>query len=104
MLVPLSPLPYPTSPLSQVGDQTLAFRLMGTDMYTHMSRTVAPTAAVARGIALLQMARLLTCSLAGEAALSFIGNEWGHAPARSKGRLREAVSGHHRLVRLHRTA
>ena len=60
-----------------VGDQTLAFRLMGREMYDHMGRAT-PNVVVERGIALLKMIRLLTFSLAGEAWLYFIGNEFGH--------------------------
>ena len=62
---------------SLVGDQTLAFQLMGAAMYDHMGRGSADFI-VERGIALLKMIRLLTFSLAGEAWLSFIGNEFGH--------------------------
>ena len=62
---------------SLVGDQTLAFQLMGAAMYDHMGKT-DPSPVVERGIALLKMIRLLTFSLAGEAWLSFIGNEFGH--------------------------
>ena len=73
-------------------------------MYLEMSLHAPPTAAVARGMALLHMSRLLTCrstlptptptptpnpnpnstrnpticSLGGEAHLNFIGNEFGH--------------------------
>ncbi len=62
---------------SLVGDQTLAFQLMGAEMYWHMGRGDG-NVVVERGIALLKMIRLLTFSLAGEAWLSFIGNEFGH--------------------------
>jgi 1,4-alpha-glucan branching enzyme len=62
---------------SLVGDQTLAFQLMGAEMYWHMGRGDG-NVIVERGIALLKMIRLLTFSLAGEAWLSFIGNEFGH--------------------------
>ncbi len=62
---------------SLVGDQTLAFRLMGAAMYEHMGRDDT-NFVVERGTALLKMIRLLTFSLAGEAWLSFIGNEFGH--------------------------
>ena len=62
---------------SLVGDQTLAFQLMGAEMYWHMGRGDT-NVVVERGIALLKMIRLLTFSLAGEAWLSFIGNEFGH--------------------------
>jgi len=62
---------------SLVGDQTLAFQLMGAEMYRHMGRGDG-NVVIERGIALLKMIRLLTFSLAGEAWLSFIGNEFGH--------------------------
>jgi 1,4-alpha-glucan branching enzyme len=60
-----------------VGDQTLAFRLMGDSMYFHMQKGHADLR-VERGIALHKLIRLLTFSLAGEAWLSFMGNEFGH--------------------------
>ena len=60
-----------------VGDQTLAFRLMGARMYTHMSR-FAKDHLVDRGIALHKLIRLLTFSLGGESYLNFMGNEFGH--------------------------
>jgi len=62
---------------SLVGDQTLAFQLMGAEMYRHMGLGDG-NVIVERGIALLKIIRLLTFSLAGEAWLSFIGNEFGH--------------------------
>ena len=62
---------------SLVGDQTLAFQLMGAEMYWHMGLGDS-SVVVERGVALLKMIRLLTFSLAGEAWLSFIGNEFGH--------------------------
>ena len=62
---------------SLVGDQTLAFQLMGAAMYDHMGKGDT-NFVVERGLALLKMIRLLTFSLAGEAWLSFIGNEFGH--------------------------
>ncbi len=62
---------------SLVGDKTLAFTLMDQAMYYHMGKGDA-NVVVERGIALLKLIRLLTFSLAGEAWLSFIGNEFGH--------------------------
>lgn len=62
---------------SLVGDKTLAFTLMDQEMYYHMGRGDA-NIVVERGIALLKMIRLITFSLAGEAWLNFIGNEFGH--------------------------
>ena len=62
---------------SLVGDKTLAFTLMDQAMYYHMGKDDA-NVVVERSIALLKLIRLLTFSLAGEAWLSFIGNEFGH--------------------------
>lgn len=60
-----------------VGDKTLAFRLMGAEMYWGMGRE-HHSPVVDRGIALHKLIRLLTFSLAGEAYLAFMGNEFGH--------------------------
>lgn len=60
-----------------VGDKTLAFRLMDAAMYGHMRRGDEHPA-IERGLALLKLIRLLTFSLAGEAYLNFMGNEFGH--------------------------
>jgi 1,4-alpha-glucan branching enzyme len=60
-----------------VGDQTLAFRLMGADMYFSMSKG-SRNAVIDRGLALHKVIRLLTFALGGEAWLSFMGNEFGH--------------------------
>jgi 1,4-alpha-glucan branching enzyme len=60
-----------------VGDQTLAFRLMGAEMYFNMAKGRS-TPVIERGIALHKLIRLLTFALGGEAWLSFMGNEFGH--------------------------
>jgi 1,4-alpha-glucan branching enzyme len=60
-----------------VGDQTLAFRLMGAEMYFAMSKD-AKSAVVDRGLALHKIIRLLTFALGGDAWLNFMGNEFGH--------------------------
>jgi 1,4-alpha-glucan branching enzyme len=60
-----------------VGDQTLAFRLIGPEMYTHMS-VFEDSHKVDRGIALLKMLRLMTLATAGHGYLNFMGNEFGH--------------------------
>ncbi|MFW6060997.1 MAG: alpha amylase C-terminal domain-containing protein, partial [Phycisphaeraceae bacterium] len=60
-----------------VGDKTLAFRLMDQEMYWHMSKAT-PSLVIDRGLALHKMIRLVTFSLAGEAYLNFMGNEFGH--------------------------
>ncbi|KAG1666836.1 hypothetical protein FOA52_009460 [Chlamydomonas sp. UWO 241] len=61
-----------------VGDQSIAFRLMGPEMYDGMSTLQEPTAGVARGVALHKMIRLVTMALGGESYLNFMGNEFGH--------------------------
>ena len=62
---------------AMVGDKTLAFQLMDAAMYTHMAKD-AHSDVVDRGIALHKLIRLVTFSLAGEAYLNFMGNEFGH--------------------------
>lgn len=61
-----------------VGDKTLAFWMMDSEMYTNMSCTSELTAVVDRGISMHKIIRLITHSLAGEGYLNFIGNEFGH--------------------------
>jgi 1,4-alpha-glucan branching enzyme len=60
-----------------VGDQTLIFRMIGTEMYDHMEIN-DDSMRVARGIALHKMIRLMTLSTAGHGYLNFMGNEFGH--------------------------
>ncbi|MDL2315275.1 alpha amylase C-terminal domain-containing protein [Bacteroidales bacterium OttesenSCG-928-C19] len=60
-----------------VGDQTIAFRLVGTAMYDKMG-IHDQSLIVDRGIALHKMIRLITMSLGGQAYLNFMGNEFGH--------------------------
>ena len=60
-----------------VGDITLAFRLMDKQMYTDMNRS-AENLVIDRGMALHKLIRLFTISLAGDAYLNFMGNEFGH--------------------------
>ncbi|MBV9850901.1 MAG: alpha amylase C-terminal domain-containing protein [Armatimonadetes bacterium] len=62
---------------SLVGDKSLAFQLMDQEMYWNMGKG-SRSLVIDRGIALHKMIRLLTFSLAGEAYLNFIGNEFGH--------------------------
>jgi 1,4-alpha-glucan branching enzyme len=60
-----------------VGDQTLIFRLIGPDIYDHMSihdRNIR----VDRGMALHKLIRLITLATAGSGYLNFMGNEFGH--------------------------
>ncbi len=60
-----------------VGDKTVIFRLIDSDMYWHM--TVGdPNPAVARGIALHKMIRLATLGTINGGYLNFMGNEFGH--------------------------
>ncbi|MEX0652924.1 MAG: alpha amylase C-terminal domain-containing protein [Phycisphaeraceae bacterium] len=60
-----------------VGDKTLAFWLMDKEMYWHMHKA-SDNLVIDRGIALHKIIRLLSFSLAGEAWLNFMGNEFGH--------------------------
>jgi len=60
-----------------VGDQTLIFRMIGPDMYYHMSMH-DKNYRVDRGIALHKLIRLITLATAGNGYLNFIGNEFGH--------------------------
>jgi 1,4-alpha-glucan branching enzyme len=60
-----------------VGDKTIAFRLMDSDMYWHMNKG-SQNLVIERGIALHKLIRLITFSLGGEAYLNFMGNEFGH--------------------------
>lgn len=62
---------------SLVGDQTIAFRLMGAAMYNDMARERFPPT-IDRGLALHKIIRLLTFALAGDAWMNFMGNEFGH--------------------------
>eukprot|EP00116_Pleurobrachia_bachei_P002437 sb/3462699/ len=61
-----------------VGDKTLAFWLMDSEMYTNMSVLSELTPRIERGISLHKMIRLITFSLGGEGVLTFMGNEFGH--------------------------
>ncbi|MEI6455831.1 MAG: alpha-amylase family glycosyl hydrolase [bacterium] len=60
-----------------VGDQTIAFRLMQSEIYFKMSRK-DQSLVIDRGIALHKMIRLFTMTLGGQAYLNFMGNEFGH--------------------------
>jgi 1,4-alpha-glucan branching enzyme len=60
-----------------VGDQTIAFRLMQSAIYFHMSKD-DQNIAIDRGISLHKMIRLITIALGGQAYLNFMGNEFGH--------------------------
>jgi len=60
-----------------VGDKTLAFWLMDSEMYSQMSNN-RESHVIDRGVALHKIIRLITFSLAGEGYLNFMGNEFGH--------------------------
>jgi len=60
-----------------VGDKTVIFRLIDKEMYWHMMKD-DDNMAVARGIALHKMIRLVTLATINGGYLNFMGNEWGH--------------------------
>lgn len=60
-----------------VGDKTIIFRLIDSDMYWHFKKG-DENDTVRRGIALHKMIRLVTASTMGGGYLNFMGNEWGH--------------------------
>ena len=60
-----------------VGDQTIAFRLMQSEIYFKMG-TRDQSLVIDRGMALHKMIRLITISAGGQAWLNFMGNEFGH--------------------------
>ena len=62
---------------AMVGDQTIAFRLMGSAMYSDMHKSIE-SMRVDRGLALHKMIRLITITLGGQGYMNFMGNEFGH--------------------------
>ena len=60
-----------------VGDKTIVFRLIDSDMYWHFKKGDENDVAT-RGIALHKMIRLVTASTINGGYLNFMGNEWGH--------------------------
>ena len=60
-----------------VGDKTIIFRLIDSDMYWHMQKG-DENYRVNRGLALHKMIRLLTASTINGGYLNFMGNEFGH--------------------------
>ena len=60
-----------------VGDKTVIFRLIDKEMYWHMMKD-DDNMAVARGMALHKMIRLVTASTINGGYLNFMGNEFGH--------------------------
>lgn len=63
---------------AMVGDKTVIFRLIDSDMYWHMSKLQDSTLKVDRGIALHKMIRLVTATTINGGYLTFMGNEFGH--------------------------
>lgn len=60
-----------------VGDKTLMFRLVDSDMYAGM-HIRNESIRVDRGMALHRLIRLITLATAGHGYLNFMGNEFGH--------------------------
>ncbi len=60
-----------------VGDQTILFRLIGSDIYDHMQIT-DDNLVVDRGVSLVKLIRLITIATADKGYLNFMGNEFGH--------------------------
>ena len=61
-----------------VGDKTIIFRLIDSDMYWYMSKLLQSSYMVDRGIALHKMIRLVTATTINGGYLNFMGNEFGH--------------------------
>ena len=61
-----------------VGDKTIVFRLIDSDMYWHMSKLYGSSDRTDRGVALHKIIRLLTASTINGGYLNFMGNEFGH--------------------------
>ncbi|MCQ2059274.1 MAG: alpha amylase C-terminal domain-containing protein [Bacteroidaceae bacterium] len=60
-----------------VGDKTISFRLMDSDMYWHFKKD-SVNYTVERGISLHKMIRLVSASTINGGYLNFMGNEFGH--------------------------
>lgn len=61
-----------------VGDKTIIFRLIDSDMYWYMSKHYGSSYLTDRGIALHKIIRLATASTINGGYLNFMGNEFGH--------------------------
>lgn len=61
-----------------VGDKTIIFRLIDSDMYWYMSKLMESSYRVDRGMALHKMIRLVTATTINGGYLNFMGNEFGH--------------------------
>ncbi len=62
---------------AMVGDKTIIFRLLDSEMYTSMDKEIE-SLTIDRGLALHKMIRLATIATAGDGYLNFMGNEFGH--------------------------
>ncbi|MCP4377627.1 MAG: 1,4-alpha-glucan-branching enzyme, partial [bacterium] len=62
---------------SIVGDKTMLFELLNTQMYTNMG-VDDEHMSIVRGVALHKMMRLATLATGGDGYLAFMGNEFGH--------------------------
>ena len=62
---------------AMVGDQTIAFRLMKSAMYSDMHKDTQ-SIDIDRGLALHKMIKLITITLGGQGYMNFMGNEFGH--------------------------
>jgi len=60
-----------------VGDKTIIFRLIDSDMYWDMHKN-SMNVRIDRGLALHKMIRLITLCCSGGGYLNFMGNEFGH--------------------------
>ena len=60
-----------------VGDKTIIFRLIDSEMYWHMAKD-DNNFEVSRGMAMLKIIRLITASTINGGYLNFMGNEFGH--------------------------
>ena len=60
-----------------VGDQTLIFRMLGSEMYIGMDNNYH-SFSMDRGIALLKIIKLMTFCASSDGYLNFMGNEFGH--------------------------
>lgn len=59
------------------GKDSMLWRLIGDEMYTHMSR-FNESWSTSRGVALYKLMRLVTLSTASDGMLTFMGDEFGH--------------------------
>lgn len=61
-----------------VGDKTIIFRLIDSDMYWFMSKFYGSSYMTDRGIAMHKIIRLVTATTINGGYLNFMGNEFGH--------------------------